>query len=119
MEKCFAESNFKAELEEFLKSGLSNGRKLRLQVMVLPPGMYFKIHAHPNIEFELTLAGCLEEFRFLFRVPSDELACKNPRGPNITENHVFEHRGVPAGKCMINETGSVVSKYRVLSHFGI
>jgi hypothetical protein len=46
---------FQKELDEYLETGLSNGRKLRLQVMVLPPGMYFKIHAHPNIEFEVTL----------------------------------------------------------------
>lgn len=106
------------ELQEFFDTGRSNGRKLQLQVMVLPPGMYFKIHAHPNIEFELTLRGCLEEFRFLFRVPKDKLgvvrgngnadADDAPRGPDITkQNSTFQHHKVQAGECMINETGSV------------
>jgi hypothetical protein len=111
---------FQEQLQEFLSNnGLSNGRPLQLQVMSLPPTTYFKIHAHPNIEFELTLKGCLEEFRFLFHVPKEDLAGNNNnnnsggksppalRGPNITKEHVFQHVRVEAGKCMINEVGSV------------
>jgi hypothetical protein len=115
MRKAFdvkEDSAFRPQLDEFLRTGKSNGRPLQLQVMVLPPATYFKIHAHPNIEFELTLKGCLEEFRFLFRVPKEELLAQSSsssslRGPNITRDHVFQHLKVEAGQCMINETGSV------------
>lgn len=108
IEKCFSvKLEFKKELDAFLKTGLSNGRKLRLQVMMLPPGLYFRIHAHPNIEFELTLSGSFEEFRFLFRVPADKLSGDEPEGPLIASRAVFEHRKVDPGQCMINETGSI------------
>ncbi|KAG7370492.1 hypothetical protein IV203_019062 [Nitzschia inconspicua] len=103
--------NHLAEWTEFLETGQSNGRRLQLQVMVLPPGMFFKIHAHPNIEFELTLKGCLEEFRFIFRVPREELQEESPKGPNITKEQLFQHFKVEAGKCMINEVGSVHQSY--------
>jgi hypothetical protein len=109
--------NYHSQLEEFLQTGTSNGRLLQLQIMVLPPSTFFKIHAHPNIEFEVTLQGCLEEFRFLFHVPKEELALSSSssssslRGPNITKNHVFQHETVKAGQCMINEIGSVHQSY--------
>lgn len=108
LERSFSvNSKFKGELDAFLQTGLSNGRELRLQVMVLPPGMYFKIHVHPNIEFELTLTGRLEEFRSLFRAPADELRGDQPIGPSILPHDVFEHRKVDPGQCMINEIGSI------------
>jgi hypothetical protein len=47
----------------FEETGKSNGYTLGLQVMVLSPGKCFKIHAHPNIEFEYTMLGTLREFR--------------------------------------------------------
>ena len=98
---------FKKELDEYLETGLSNGRKLRLQVMVLPPGMYFKIHAHPNIEFEVTLKGTLHEFRWSFYVPSEQLTGENPTGPEIAATQLFEELHVKEGGCMMNSTGSV------------
>jgi hypothetical protein len=108
LERSFSVNpELKEELDTFMKTGFSNGRKLRLQIMVLPPGMYFKIHAHPNIEFELTLSGRLEEFRFLFRAPAGDLTGDQPRGPSISSHDVFEHRKVDPGQCMINEIGSV------------
>jgi hypothetical protein len=113
-------ATYQSQLDEFLLTGQSNGRFLQLQVMILPPSTYFKIHAHPNIEFEFTLKGCLEEFRFLFHVPKEELAAPSSsssssvsssvsllRGPNITKDNVFEHYKVETGQCMMNETGSV------------
>ncbi|KAG7344607.1 hypothetical protein IV203_022615 [Nitzschia inconspicua] len=103
--------NHLADWTEFLETGQSNGHQLQLQVMVLPPGMFFKIHAHPNIEFELTLKGCLEEFRFMFRVPREELQGESLKGPNITKKHFFQHFKVESGKCMINEVGSVHQSY--------
>ena len=52
-----------AELEDYLASGKSNGRELHMVVIGLPKNKFVRIHAHPNIEFEMTMAGCLREFR--------------------------------------------------------
>ena len=68
------------ELDAWLATGLSNGRPLKLEVMALKPNVWFsvemprdtprrfelpyaqawfKVHAHPNLEFEQTLVGAL------------------------------------------------------------
>ena len=107
MRKDFDESDVPHELDEYLKTGLSNGRKLRLQVMVIPAGMYFKIHAHPNIEFVRVLKGSFQEFRWAFRVPSEKLTGDCPTGPEIAATQLFEHHEVEAGCCMVNEIGIV------------
>ena len=57
------------ELEEWLATGLSNGRQLQLQGMALKPGKWFRVHQHPNIEFEMTLAGALHEVRLTRALP--------------------------------------------------
>lgn len=111
MRRCFdAEGpEIAKQLDEYESTGMSNGRKLRLTVMVLSPGKYFKIHAHPNIEFEYTMLGCLREFRWLFTVPADELRGdgKQLTGPEIAATHMFEEKASPQNHCMLNETGSV------------
>jgi quercetin dioxygenase-like cupin family protein len=96
------------EFQEFETTGKSNGYKLGLQIMVLAPGKYFKIHSHPNIEFEYTMLGTLREFRWLFRQPAEELQeGKELTGPEIAATHMFEEKVVQTNQCMINETGSV------------
>lgn len=96
------------ELKDFEITGKSNGYQLGLQVMVLGPGKYFKVHAHPSIEFEYTMLGTLREFRWLFRQPSEELReGKELTGPEIAATHMFEEKVVQTNQCMINETGSV------------
>jgi hypothetical protein len=96
------------ELKEFETTGKSNGYKLGLQVMVLAPGKYFKVHAHPNIEFEYTMLGTLQEFRWLFRQPAEELQNgKELTGPEIAATHMFQEAVCQTNQCMINETGSV------------
>lgn len=113
LHKIFRESQYEEELENYFTTGLSNGRPLKLQVMILPPGMYCRIHAHPNIEFELTLHGTLQEFRWLWRVtPSSDddggvLTGDSPSGPEIAKQSPFVHNRVKKGQCMLNETGSV------------
>jgi len=47
------------ELDAWLATGLSNGRPLKLEVMALKPNAWFRVHAHPNMEFEQTLVGAL------------------------------------------------------------
>jgi hypothetical protein len=37
--------------------------------MALKPNNWFKLHAHPNIEFEMTLAGSLKEVRLVKGAP--------------------------------------------------
>mmetsp|Transcript_38153 Transcript_38153/g.92795 ORF Transcript_38153/g.92795 Transcript_38153/m.92795 type:complete len:249 (-) Transcript_38153:69-815(-) len=130
MTRCFEASNNTTQLDEFLTTGKSKGRILQLQVMVLPPGTYFKIHAHPNIEFELTLTGTLEESRFQFCMPiessmttaasgssngngngngsnnKDSTDCEIV-GPTIQSTDTFRHNKVGPGQCMMNEVGSV------------
>jgi hypothetical protein len=95
------------QLDELLTTGKSNGRSLKLQVMVLPPRRYFKIHAHPNIEFECTLKGRLCEFRWLFVVPPEKLTGENPIGPDIGKADMFIEEVVKDGECLVNEIGSV------------
>jgi hypothetical protein len=99
------------ELEEFETSGTSNGYQLGLQVMSLPPGQCFRVHAHPNIEFEYTMIGTLREFRWMFKQPAEELrgggAGKTLSGPKIAATHMFEEKAVLQNQCMLNETGSV------------
>lgn len=103
-----AEATVKTELDDYFETGTSNGRRLKLQIMMLPPGNYFRIHAHPNIEFEVTLAGTLEEFRWLWRMPAQQLVGdKQLKGPGIAATSNFEHRQVQAGQCMLNEIGSI------------
>mmetsp|Transcript_82489 Transcript_82489/g.229996 ORF Transcript_82489/g.229996 Transcript_82489/m.229996 type:complete len:312 (-) Transcript_82489:57-992(-) len=51
------------QLQEFLETGQSNGRPLRLQVMLLPPNTWLPVHSHTNIEFMHCLAGELHEVR--------------------------------------------------------
>jgi hypothetical protein len=103
----FQDKGMQHQLDEFLTTGKSNGRSLKLQVMVLPPGKYFKIHAHPNIEFECTLKGRLCEFRWLFVVPPEELKGESPLGPDIGKTDMFFEEVVKEGECLVNEIGSV------------
>jgi len=103
------------QLVHYFKTSHSQGRKLKLQILRLPPGKYLKLHAHPNLEFEVTLAGNLQEFRFLFTVPPEELHGQDPVGPIIASNHMFTHVEVPAGHCLVNEVGSVHQSF-VKSH---
>jgi hypothetical protein len=112
------------ELLDYQRTGLSNGYALGLQVMVLSPGQCFKIHAHPNIEFEYTLLGTLREFRCChFTADAKDLAAKpasldasdddaSPEpslleGPEIDTSFMFEERSCPQNHCMLNETGSI------------
>jgi len=93
------------ELEAFESAGVSNGRKLQLCCMTLPPGAWFKVHAHPNIEYEVTLRGALCEWRCAARVsPADAARCDDallpPRG-------AWHYGAVPAGSDLANTIGSV------------
>mmetsp|Transcript_8649 Transcript_8649/g.12759 ORF Transcript_8649/g.12759 Transcript_8649/m.12759 type:complete len:225 (+) Transcript_8649:93-767(+) len=99
-----------ANLDDFLSTGLSNGRKLHLQVMAIPKSKCFKIHAHPNIEFEYTLLGALHEFRWIGPpVPKEELVGSKEDlvGPDIASMAIFEKMEAREGEFIVNEIGSV------------
>lgn len=110
------------EIQEFLATGKSNGWPMRLQIMCLPPNMWFKCHATPNIEFEYMLGGRLHEIRLLnhkanadFGVP--EGTQTGPWGPDLSNlMKEKEQHGAPLqwaaqsfskGDFFKNETGSV------------
>ena len=112
------------ELDAWLDTGLSNGRPLKLEVMALKPNVWFsverisvgempreipyaqawfRVHAHPNIEFEQTLVGSLHEVR-----------CGDPptlpdgdEGPDLRRALDWEAGTVPAGEFVVNAVGSV------------
>ena len=63
LKQGFKSAGASDELEAYLTSGFSNERLLRIQVMAIPADTWFRVHAHPNIEFEMTLFGSLEELR--------------------------------------------------------
>ena len=91
------------ELDAWLATGLSNGRLLKLEVMALKPNAWFRVHQHPNIEFEQTLVGALHEVR-----------CGDPptlpdgdEGPDLRRALDWEAGSVPAGDFVVNAVGSV------------
>ena len=92
------------ELDAWLDTGLSNWRPLRLSVMALQPNFCFPVHAHPNIEFQQTLAGAFHEVRLCGDPPplpgGDE-------GPDLRRRVEWEAGAVPAGDFVVNAVGSV------------
>jgi len=129
-------SNTITELDNFLETGLSNGRPLLLQIMVCPPDKWFKLHAHPNIESMLTLKGSLHELRaigppieaptFYFLHPENNNKSKlgdskeetnenskvrEVKGPSIPFSTFFEKKSTVKGQMIVNEIGSVHQSY--------
>lgn len=96
------------ELATWLATGLSNGRPLKLQLMALKPLYKFKLHAHPNMEFEATLVGNLREVRLIGPPPTTDFprSC-TLRGPRLSGPLEFKEAAVPAGKFLVNPIGSV------------
>eukprot|EP00746_Dinoflagellata_sp_MGD_P152220 gnl/MRDRNA2_/MRDRNA2_83516_c0_seq1.p1 gnl/MRDRNA2_/MRDRNA2_83516_c0~~gnl/MRDRNA2_/MRDRNA2_83516_c0_seq1.p1 ORF type:complete len:288 (-),score=58.11 gnl/MRDRNA2_/MRDRNA2_83516_c0_seq1:272-1135(-) len=115
-----ATSHGKEELQEWLQTGLSNGRPLKLQLMGLPPNMSFPVHAHPNIEMMFELAGSLSEVRLMNKVVSREFEKSNDGsalGPDLVELKkkqdaegtplFWQKNKMPKGRFMANLIGSV------------
>ena len=92
------------ELDAWLDTGLSNGRPLRLAVMALQPNFCFPVHAHPNIEFQQTLAGSFHEVRLRGDPPT---LPGGDEGPDLRRALDWEAGTVPAGGFVVNPTGSV------------
>lgn len=112
-------ADFPEELLEVQKTGCSNGWPLRIQLMRLPPNTWFRVHAHPNIEYEHTLAGTLHEIRLSNAlVPKDfgvePGTASGPWGPDLQQLAVeagepleWDMECVPKGYFLSNAIGSV------------
>lgn len=82
----------KNELAEFLKTGGSNGRALKWDVMELPKGMKFSLHAHPNVEMILCIKGRIHELRLVEDgtgvgggCPVKKFDLEIPEGPDLSK----------------------------------
>lgn len=119
MTAAFATLGKSEELSEVLEKGTSNGHPMKLHVMALPPNQWFKIHAHPNLEWELTLAGVLREVRGDFVWPTHLLeerkggfadgswleAAEEGMEVNL-KSCGYQELTVPEGEHLANECGS-------------
>ena len=92
------------ELDAWLATGLSNGRPLKLEVMAIKPNSWFKVHQHPNIEFEQTLVGALHEVRLRGGWPA---LPDGDEGPDLRRAKDWEAGAVPAGDFVVNPISSV------------
>ena len=125
LKKGFKSVRASDELEAYLTSGFSNERLLKIQVMAIPADTWFRVHAHPNIEFEMTLFGSLEELRMIdldlwgsndiyFSIPIDELpkpdlddGVQADTGPDIDATTHWIRLSTPCGSFLTNKIGSV------------
>ena len=122
-----------SDLVNFLDTGTSRGRPVKLMVLFLRPSQVFGLHAHPTIELELTLRGALGEIRLVSRTtdpldipyhgPWPERSGGNALvGPTLTTlsgpyTHLAETaqwkqtEAVSPGKYLFNEIGSMHKSY--------
>jgi hypothetical protein len=52
------------EYDEFSKTGKSNGRDMKWDIITISPNTSFKLHAHPNIEIIYVIQGAIHEYRY-------------------------------------------------------
>jgi len=115
----FQQSEGTSEWEEWLETGLSHGRPLRLQLMCLPPNTWFRVHSHPTLEVMHCIGGSLSEVRlmnYLAEVSDSEMNAP-PQGPDLKTlhnkqmelGHTFEwkQQTMPKGSYLVNRIGSV------------
>ena len=91
-------------------------------IMTIQPNCAFRLHAHPNIEFEYLIAGSLHEFRFRGPPMKDySLSTTDLEGPDFSQGTTatFETRTISASTStedltsgfLMNEKGSVHQSY--------
>ena len=54
---------FSKDLHEVIRSGKSNDRNLKWNIMNIFPNVQFQLHAHPNIEVIWVVRGAIHEYR--------------------------------------------------------
>ena len=52
------------EFDEFCKTGRSNDRQMKWDIMTISANTSFKLHAHPNIEIIYVMQGAIHELRY-------------------------------------------------------
>ena len=117
VERLFAAQGASSELDEFMASGMSNGRSMSWCLMEVAAGQSFGLHAHANIEAIYVAAGCLHELAMVAPAcPKPEPASCNDEaghetlGPdlsNLSGPAIFERRRWEMGSLLVNLTGSV------------
>jgi acetolactate synthase-1/2/3 large subunit len=104
----FSDINAKAELDDFVHSGRSNGRSMCYGSFRIGPNLTFPLHAHPNIECIYVVSGTIHERRLKGEPPL--------RGPFQSEYSLdlsdlnaenFVTRSFKQGEFLVNEIGSV------------
>ena len=64
LKSYFYSSQFEAEYVEFQRTGKSNGREMKWDIMNIQPKTSFRLHAHPNIEIIYVIQGAIHEYRY-------------------------------------------------------
>jgi hypothetical protein len=129
------------DVKQVLETGISgaNALPLRLQVLLLAPNQYFKLHAHATFELQLTLRGSLGEIRLVskdrtkplhlpFRGPFAEREQGQLEGPDLAalpDSHDSllkcsqwqERTSIVAGEWLANEIGSMHQSFSTEDHF--
>lgn len=99
-----AHQNLSGEhLRELLEEGRSNGYLLQFVVLAIPPGKAYPLHAHPNHELVVAVAGECRELRSSVLLPSQDLhrcqmSFESDRDPKdfrseLMEKTVFHDQG--------------------------
>jgi hypothetical protein len=110
-----AKPHGRAEWEEFLNGGLSNGRAMRWDLMTIAPKQSFPLHAHANIEAIYVAKGTLLELRLCGPIPPTHFvddASGHPLPPDLSDRSAtFERLTFPVGSFLVNDVGSVHQSY--------
>lgn len=94
------------EYEEFLASGMVNGRQHGWVFLSIPPGVSYPLHAHPGLEMVYVVSGRLHEIRLHDKL--EYSAVVGQLGPDVSSPELVWTQGsFPAGSWIINEVGSI------------
>ena len=70
LESYFVATPFEDEYKQFLRTGRSNDRLMKWDIMSIQPNTSFRLHAHPNIELIYVIKGAMHEMRHQVRYSS-------------------------------------------------
>ena len=118
MERHYEEHADEQTKHEIVSSGgMSNGRQLTWNIMVIDANMRFRLHAHPNIELIYVVEGAMHEYREVsedssipdYPEPPPSGHCEGPRldSADLQAKLRFERRIVPTGECLFNPLSSI------------
>lgn len=111
---------FVEEANEFMRTGTSNGRRMKWHLMRIAPNTSFKLHAHPNIELIYVIRGTMNEVRLCGSLPKRVFDIEEKDGPPLSDSTLglqFIRRSTsadgpePVDRFLINEKGSIHLSY--------